>query len=84
MWLLDRMAYRQVGIYLVVVATANARPLHIPRAYQVGDDRLRGALSDADPGSNVAPADAGILSKAHQHMTVVSQERPRWLILPAR
>lgn len=78
------MAYRQVGIYLVAVAAPNASPLHIARANEVGDDRLSGTLGDTDPGSDVSPAYAGILRKAHQHVAVVGQERPRRLALLGR
>lgn len=76
MRLLHGMPERPVGVDAVLVPPAGSGPLDVARADQVGDDRLRCTLSDADSGGNITTADAGIIGDTDEDVAVVGEERP--------
>ena len=65
------------GIDGVGVAPTDTRPLHIPGADQVVQDRLRRALGDADAIGDLADAHVRLLGDSQQHLPVVGQQEER-------
>lgn len=80
----DESAHRHSGFegvaeplatsHQVAVATAHAQAQDHTGALEIGDDLLRGALSDPDGRCDVAEADVRISGHTHEHVPVVGEE----------
>lgn len=77
MGLLHRMAHCQVVIDCVPVAAPDTASREVTSRDKVGDDRLSGPLSDADPLGDLSGAHVLVLSNADQDVPMVREERPR-------
>ena len=70
------VAHGTRAVDFVVVPAAHAGRPDVARGHEFGEDSLRGALGDADPGCDVAEADVGVLCEAEEHLGVVGEEGP--------
>ena len=73
---LDRVAQRLLGVQPVGVTPAHPGRGDETGEAEIGQDRLGGALGDADLGGDVTHACVGMACQEHQHVTVVGEERP--------
>lgn len=60
------------GVDRVLVAAADAFAVQVVGGFGVGDDRLRGALGDADGVGDVAQAGARLPGDGQQHVAIWS------------
>jgi hypothetical protein len=70
------LGQRQVGLDLVVVASAVFRLGHVASLDKVGEDAVGSALGDAQTDSDVAQAQARVVSDAQQNAGMAGQEAP--------
>lgn len=75
------VAHRGGPVDCVAVAASDARALEVAGVDEVGDDPLRGALSDPDSCGDVPKPYVWVAGDAEQHLRVACYERPR---LPSR
>jgi len=64
------------GLIVQWVTAADPGALQLAVGLEVGDDRLGGALGDADAGGDVTQADIGVTVDGQQHACMEGQERP--------
>ena len=65
-----------MGVDCVVVAASVSLARDVAGVGELDHDPVRGALGDPDPLADVAQADARVACDAHQHLSVIGQERP--------
>lgn len=73
---LGGVAHRVRAVDFVAVPPADAGCAHVPGFNQLGEDPLRCAFGDPDPGRDVAKTDVRVLREAEKDLGVVRQERP--------
>src|SRR3954470_13011574 len=76
----ERIRKRQLRLDRVVVAAATALARKVARGGQLDDDAVHGSLGEPDGVADVPQPDPGITPDARQHLGVVGQERPRWVL----
>lgn len=79
---LERVTQGHIRVQHVLVAATHPTPVEVAGCLQVPDDALGSPLSDADRLGDGSQTGPGISSDAHQHMSVVAEERPSGPLLP--
>src|SRR5512133_910195 len=70
------MPQGKLGLDLVAVSPALSLPQDVALLDQLGEDPVGAALGDPDRRSDLAQADAGVMSDAQKDVGVVCQEVP--------
>lgn len=80
---LEWMTKRRSWVYRVTISSAFALSCHVAVAYEICDDRLRGALGDANSCRDIPATNIGLGRDADQHVCMVRQEGPSGLDIAA-
>jgi hypothetical protein len=78
--LLEWVTQRNIAVYFVTITTAFLCAGDVPSIDKVANDRLGGALGNADKFSDVSGAKVRIAGEADQDVTVIGEEGPLRLV----
>ena len=78
---LGGVAHGGVGVDVVAVASAGALAFDVAGFDEVGDDALGGSFGDSDLFGDVAETDGGVALDAEEHLRVVGEEPPGFLVV---
>ena len=75
----ERMTEVGFSVDLVAVAASLFDPREKAVSDKIGDDLLRGPLTDPDAPRDLADPDRGVASDTEKHIAVVREDEPRGL-----